>query len=492
MLVVVLIATYFSIASGWTNPPPVVSIHGTVLRKGVALQQSTVENENTEIPSSCPFSMRFPRYRIDLSGSSSISKNAKKFSSTEPGLFSTFKTTISKLALQQKYNTERYTIKYVDNLRSKLKEHKNDEKIKKGEIGIHISAVFWRELSDFSNNSSSSHDDQTIVLALPESSLLTLKRLVDVANWLETYISQNENIVEKIKSFIHADIDETMEIPTVILTKIYNEKYKEPATSGQTKYGLQIMGDFETIINQRTKAWVKRVLVNYGICPFTKSTTRSGQGLGDLGVPVGKIAYHASKAEQENILELMADTWEAISQMISAGPGGKDGVSSILLAAPRFDSSFPLWAGPIFAMLESNVSAANAEPLVGIVCFHPEYATPDGSSWPGFGHLHSLPRLRKWVDNSGKNVNSNINHDETDTHGQINNLSDTEVAAGGAWQRRTPHATINVLWAQQLEAAEGRRETGELYANNIRTLVCDVGLSKLAEDLENEKTFNGT
>ena len=178
--------------------------------------------------------------------------------------------------------------------------------------------------------------------------------------------------------------------------------------------------------------------------------------------------------------------------MISAGPGGKDGVSSILLAAPRFDSSFPLWAGPIFAMLESNVSAANAEPLVGIVCFHPEYATPDGSSWPGFGHLHSLPRLRKWVDNSGQNVNSNINHDETDTHGQINNLSDTEVAAGGAWQRRTPHATINVLWAQQLEAAEGRRETGELYANNIRTLVCDVGLSKLAEDLENEKTFNGT
>ena len=186
---------------------------------------------------------------------------------------------------------------------------------------------------------------------------------------------------------------------------------------------------------------------------------------------------------------IFIDTWEAISQMISAGPEGKDGVSSILLAAPRFDSSFPLWAGPIFAMLESNVSAANAEPLVGIVCFHPEYATPDGSSWPGFGHLHSLPRLRKWVDSSGKKGDNN--KIEGDMNIDPIDLSDTEVAAGGAWQRRTPHATINVLWAQQLEAAEGRRETGELYANNIRTLVCDVGLNQLAKDLENEKTLNG-
>jgi hypothetical protein len=72
-------------------------------------------------------------------------------------------------------------------------------------------------------------------------------------------------------------------------------------------------------------------------------------------------------------------------------------------------------------------------------------------------------------------------------------LSDDEIAAGGAWQRRTPHATINVLRAEQLEAAEGRRSTGELYGRNIRVLVGKggggggVGLDKLAEDLERER-----
>lgn len=244
----------------------------------------------------------------------------------------------------------------------------------------------------------------------------------------------------------------------------------------------------EKTVNERTKAWVKRVLVNLGICPFTKSTTRSGQGLADVGVPVGKIAYHFSNASTDNISELIADTWSAIGDMVYAGPGGKLGVSSILLAAPEFDDSFPLWAGPIFSMLESNVGAANAESLVGIVCFHPQYVTPDGSSWPGFGHLHSLPRLKKWVYqfSSSETETSNISEDAT-LDSQL--LSDTDIAAGGAWQRRTPHATINILWAQQLEAAEGRRETGKLYAKNIKTLVCDVGLQNLENDLQKDRSI---
>ncbi len=47
---------------------------------------------------------------------------------------------------------------------------------------------------------------------------------------------------------------------------------------------------------RRTKAWVKRVLVQLGICPFTKSEIKSGQGLRDLGVPVANIMYRHSSA----------------------------------------------------------------------------------------------------------------------------------------------------------------------------------------------------
>ncbi len=72
------------------------------------------------------------------------------------------------------------------------------------------------------------------------------------------------------------------------------------------------------------------------------------------------------------LLQLATDVWEAIFNMIAAGPSGKSGVSSILLSAPGFDDDFSLWAGPVFAMLESGVGAIEAEEMIGVVCFHPK------------------------------------------------------------------------------------------------------------------------
>lgn len=97
----------------------------------------------------------------------------------------------------------------------------------------------------------------------------------------------------------------------------------------------------------------------------------------------------------------------------------------------------------------------------------------------GFGHMHSLPRLRKWY------------HDLTPDGQPPHPLPDDDIAAGGAFQRRTPHAVINVLRADQLEVAEGRRSTGELYERNIRVLVGQggVGLERLEADLEGERSL---
>lgn len=55
--------------------------------------------------------------------------------------------------------------------------------------------------------------------------------------------------------------------------------------------------------------------------------------------------------------------------MVAAGPTN---VSSILLSAPGFDEDFEIFAGPIFAMLETCVSAIQAEEMIGVVCFHPK------------------------------------------------------------------------------------------------------------------------
>jgi hypothetical protein len=93
------------------------------------------------------------------------------------------------------------------------------------------------------------------------------------------------------------------------------------------------------------------------------------------------------------------------------------GISSILLAAPEFDKDFDLWAGPIVAMLQAGVVVARAEGHVGVVCFHSRYAAPDGTNWPGFGRMHSVPRLERW-------------HQESS---ECPVLSRDKIAAGGAW-----------------------------------------------------------
>ena len=211
----------------------------------------------------------------------------------------------------------------------------------------------------------------------------------------------------------------------------------------------------------RTQAWVQRLLVTHGICPYTRSDKRSGQGI--PGVPVAPIAYSATPAS--TLLALVAVSLETIQrEMLEVGP---EQTSSILLAAPEFDHRLEEWTGPFFAILQACIIAVSLEDTIGVVCFHPKYKVPNGRTFPGFGHMHSVPRLQQLTDIA----------------------SWEEAAAGGAWQRRTPHATLNVLWAPQLALAEKQRKTATLYRENIRKLIHGIGIDRLQEDLERERNL---
>ena len=79
--------------------------------------------------------------------------------------------------------------------------------------------------------------------------------------------------------------------------------------------------------------------------------------------------------------------------------------------------------------------------------------------------MRSSPRLRSYVDEENPQLSESIGDD------------DLEWAA--AYQRRSPHAMINVLWSRQLEIAETKRRSSSLYTRNINR-----ALSAGREDLE--------
>ena len=387
---------------------------------------------------SCPFSRVFPRYRVDLSTSR---EDKKKSGPLSVAIFTDLTKTWDQAKLTRA--NPGINIQWL-----------------KGLNGVEATAALWRRTADLASGSNDS-----VLLALPDATPKIVRQWTDTVQWMHAHQQLNNND----DGGIEAVYDDSI-LPTVRLRR---RQRQDPDPSLTTRL-IDIQDP--AVVEKRMQSWVQRILVNLGICPFTKSITYSGQGLSDLNVPVARIAYHTSNAVE--IPSLLADAWEAIRDMVLAGPSGKQGISSILLAAPAFDDDFDLWSGPVFAMLEAGVLAAGIEREIGIVCFHNQYATPDGSSWPGFGHMHSVPRLQQWLS-----VQDPTTADSLDTE---------EVAAGGAWQRRTPHATINVLRAEQLEAAEGRRTTGELYSENIRKLVGKsdgIGSDQLQRDLDRERSM---
>jgi hypothetical protein len=420
---------------------------------------------DTENPSpSCPlrqYSMSYPRFRIPTS-------RRRKDASKE--WFSGFKYKLDQMSLEKKYkvevqNNSFYWVDASKIISREANDNKDNEQTSKAKIGIFSVFFIWNTLRTLLDHSS--FNDEAVI-AMPTSSIDTLVQMSDIINWINE--NSSDIFVDESCKF-SAKIDEEAPTPTIILTVVERVKLSEKDDDSKLSSLLT-----PEQVKMSTQRWVDRVLVKLGICPFTKSVSKSGQGLSDVGVPVGRIAYHYSKAtlKKSSLPLLFADTYEAIYEMIRQGPSGKHGISSILVSVPGFDSSFPIWAGPIFAILEASVGAAKAEPMIGVVCFHPDYKTPDGKSWPGFGHMHSVPRLQKWLGESGSPLSNVLNEDE--------------VAAGGAFQRRTPFATINVLRAEQLEAAEGRRSTIGLYSTNIERLY-NFGYDKLEDELEKDRSL---
>lgn len=407
---------------------------------------------------SCPFSTKFPPYRIDLTSPAEPKK--------------------SLISLPKAWYKQRLTSRGAEWLPD--------------QDGLSALTTLWRRADTM--NVSSSDDEQScywLLLAFPDAPPRSLHQFVEIFNWHAQH--QQHHHHDKVAdshcwpTTVQAEY-ELFEnaIPTVRLTQTTSRSSATTTTTHipakDEKVAPSSLPDHATV-TRRTQAWVQRLLVEQGICPFTRTAKKSGQGLKDVGVVAANIDYRTSHAVSPTTL--IADSLDSIQNMLTAGPTE---ISSVLLAAPAFDDQWEYWSGPYFAVLQACVVASQTADTVGVVCFHPSYQTPDGSTWSGFGQMHSVPRLQQWC-NRPVNARGVVVERERD-HGQQPLWRTWEqAAAGGAWQRRTPHATLNVLRADQLAAAEDRRDSAKLYPANIAKLVDVIGVEQLEEDLQRERNL---
>jgi len=235
------------------------------------------KGEDARISSSftagCPVSRSFARNRIELSSDMS-SKGGGSFGWLEG---------LEQMKVEKKYKGNK-NLKYLY-----LKDLKD---IPKNLVNIKCAALFWRAVSDIVLDKE--HD--TYAIALPGVEPIVARRLLDILEW------KNENANFTHSPVLRTSLDqEVVSMPVIILNWInegLDENYEELHASKK---------EDASVVELRTKAWVKRVLVDLGVCPFTKSDTKSGQGLSDFGIPVANIAYQCSHASVTNLSQLMAD-----------------------------------------------------------------------------------------------------------------------------------------------------------------------------------------
>ena len=201
-------------------------------------------------------------------------------------------------------------------------------------------------------------------------------------------------------------------------------------------------------VTTKIKEWVSVNLVERNLCPYTASPTISSTKLAKY--PPGRIIYGVSPPSSSSIL-VLRDQLSMIVEMLETGDGKNNadlkkmsGVSSILHSSPCYDDDFQGWC-ELFNLLPAVLELCSLEKDICVVNFHPLYTLPQ--RFVGFGHMHTLSKLKRWINATPE-------------------PTDEDVRASGEFQRRMPHATLNVLWAKHMEEGESERDSSELYTNN--------------------------
>ena len=263
----------------------------TVLRSSSSddINIININNNKMDKNDGCPFTKRYKRYRVDVSVLPE-KKGAKKV------LGSVFRIPnfILRSSLEREYGP--------DNL---VWSEQCD--------GIDAFSALWTGASSMLT-APDGNDKKTV--ALPDCDERILFNFVELMAWIEHNLPLPVHITATLLQDGGVDgraVEFLRTIPNNSRDggRVFNTDVSATPTA-------PVVYNKDTI-DRRQQAWVQRMLVELGICPFTKSILKSGQGLRDLGVPVGKIAYHTSNATPVQIHTLMAGECTKVTRIVRIG-----------------------------------------------------------------------------------------------------------------------------------------------------------------------------
>jgi hypothetical protein len=187
----------------------------------------------------------------------------------------------------------------------------------------------------------------------------------------------------------------------------------------------------DEIVIADTKEWVRAIIADFGVCPFTMDPERAG-------IPMGGVRYTVSRAASPE--EAFLRYWEEVVAVLSSS---EKEIATVLLVFPELElfGNYDLFEAYCECLGDAlHKSSLSMEAALQLVFFHPKYQFRDG-------------KARASGDMGAAN-----------------------------FARRGPWPMINILRTPQVRAAQKGVPTGQVYQQNEARLQ-EVGTEVLEKML---------
>lgn len=311
-----------------------------------------------------------------------------------------------------------------------------------------LNAALWTTMTEMND----SDDEQRACLVLEDIPVSALVAFAEDFTVLKTQDRLMQHLPE-LKRFSISPVGKGVGPALLIETaaRVSDEDRGEAAR----RRGVEAAAPSRESTEVALRSFVERVVVGMEACPYTKSADVSGVGLEKQGVKSGPVGYRYSNSA--DVCGTMAAFWNSACEMMGADDAE---IGSILLSLPavgggRDGAAFDRFTA-VVELVGRYLCLFRGDSVFGLVHFHPAYdrsaVVPD--DMPAYGHLPPMSWLRPILKMSGQEEAAST-------------LTDEQLSLSN-YQRRAPHAVINILRMSQVNAAAGPKSIVDLDLGNGR------------------------